>query len=51
MRPRPFTLLFVAAAAAGLFFTGFATFDFVEHLDRQVHGITARSSRGSWPRT
>jgi uncharacterized membrane protein len=39
MRPRPFTLLFVVAAAAGLFFTGFATFDFVEHLDRQVHGI------------
>lgn len=39
MRPRPFTLLFIAAAAAGLLFAAFSTYDFVQHLDRQVHGI------------
>lgn len=39
MRPSPFTLLLVVAAAAGLFFAAFSTYDFVQHLDRQVHGI------------
>ncbi len=39
MRLSPFTLVFVVAAAAGLFFAGFSTHDFVEHLDRQVHSI------------
>ncbi len=39
MRFSPYTILFVLAAAAGLFFAGFSTHDFVEHLDRQVHSI------------
>lgn len=39
MRPSPFTLLLALAAAAGLFFAGYSTYDFVQHLDRQVHGI------------
>ncbi|MES2641535.1 MAG: vitamin K epoxide reductase family protein [Myxococcota bacterium] len=39
MRFSPYTILFVVAAAAGLFFAGFSTHDFVEHLDRQVHSI------------
>lgn len=39
MRFSPFTVVFVLAAAAGLFFAGFSTHDFVEHLDRQVHSI------------
>lgn len=39
MRVSPFTLLLVVAAAAGLFFAGYSTYDFVQHLDRQVHGI------------
>lgn len=39
MRLSPFAVVFVLAAAAGLFFAGFSTHDFVEHLDRQVHSI------------
>ncbi len=39
MRLSPYTVVFVLAAAAGLFFAGFSTHDFVEHLDRQVHSI------------
>lgn len=39
MRFSPYTILFIVAAAAGLFFAGFSTHDFVEHLDRQVHSI------------
>ncbi len=39
MRPNVFLILFLVAAAAGVFFTGFSTYDFVQHLDRQVHGI------------
>ncbi len=39
MRPRLFTIPFIVAALAGLVFSSFATYDFVEHLDRQVHGI------------
>jgi uncharacterized membrane protein len=39
MRISPITLVFIVAAAAGLFFAGFSTHDFVEHLDRQVHSI------------
>lgn len=39
MRIRPFTVLFIVAAVAGLFFNAWATYDFVQHLDRQVHGI------------
>ncbi len=39
MRVSPYLLVFIAASAAGLFFAGFSTHDFVEHLDRQVHDI------------
>lgn len=39
MRPRLSTVLMLAAAAGGLFFASFSTYDFVQHLDRQVHGI------------
>ncbi len=36
---RPGVVAVLAAATAGLFFAGFATFDFAQHLDRQVHDI------------
>lgn len=39
MRPHPLTLVLLLAALAGLGFAGFATYDFVAHLDRQVHGL------------
>lgn len=39
MRPRPYTILFLLASAAGLYFAGYSTYDFVQHLDRQVHSI------------
>lgn len=39
MRPRPFTVLFLLAAMGGFFFLSYATYDFAQHLDRQVHGI------------
>lgn len=39
MRARPFLALFTVAAAAGFLFASFSTYDFVQHLDRQVHGI------------
>jgi uncharacterized membrane protein len=40
MKIRPFSVLFVLAAAAGLVFASFSTHDFVQHLDRQLHDIT-----------
>ncbi len=40
MRATPFLVLTAVAALAGLVFAGVSTFDFVQHLDRQVHGIT-----------
>ena len=39
MRPRPGLVLFLLAAVAGLFFTGWSTLDFVQHLDRQTHAL------------
>jgi uncharacterized membrane protein len=39
LRPRPFTVLFIVAALAGAWFTGFSTADFASHLDRQMHDI------------
>ncbi len=38
-RPHAWTILVILAALTGLFFAGFSTYDFVAHLDRQVHGI------------
>ena len=39
MRPRPAIILFLVAAAAGLLFAAVSTYDFIQHLDRQLHGI------------
>ncbi len=39
MKPRPATILFLLATAAGLLFAAVSTYDFVQHLDRQLHGI------------
>lgn len=39
MAGRPYIVLFLVAATAGLFFASFSTFDFVQHLDRQMHDI------------
>lgn len=39
MRSRISTVLFILSAFFGLFFSGYSTSDFVEHLDRQVHAI------------
>jgi uncharacterized membrane protein len=39
VKPRPFLIVVVVAALAGLFFAGFSTYDFAQHLDRQVHGL------------
>lgn len=36
---RPATIVFLLAAAAGLYFAGSSTADFVAHLDRQAHAI------------
>jgi len=37
---RPFTILFLVAAACGMFFAGMSTWDFIAHLDRDVHDVT-----------
>lgn len=39
MRPRVPVILLTIAAAAGLFFASYSSYDFMQHLDRQVHGI------------
>ena len=39
VKPRPAIILFIVAAAAGLFFAAVSTYDFIQHLDRQLHGI------------
>lgn len=39
MRVRPPLMVFLLACAAGLFFSGYSTSDFVQHLDRQTHAI------------
>lgn len=39
MKPRPAIILYLLAAAAGLLFAAVSTYDFVQHLDRQLHGI------------
>jgi uncharacterized membrane protein len=39
MRPHPWTALLLLAAVAGFSFAAVSTYDFVAHLDRQVHGI------------
>jgi uncharacterized membrane protein len=39
MNSRVLIFVTLVAAALGLLFSSFSTFDFVQHLDRQVHGI------------
>jgi len=39
MRARPFLALFTLAAVAGFFFASYSSYDFLQNLDRQVHGI------------
>ena len=44
MRPRPFLALLALAGVAGFVFASVSTYDFVAHLDRQVHGIHSPAS-------
>ena len=39
MKPTPSIILFIVAIAAGLLFAAVSTYDFMQHLDRQLHGI------------
>lgn len=39
MSVRPALAVYLLASAAGLFFSGYSTSDFVQHLDRQTHSI------------
>src|SRR5438067_2026056 len=39
MRPRPWIIVALVGALVGALFAGVATYDFVQHLDRQVHAI------------
>src|SRR5256885_15522052 len=39
MRASPFTFLLLVATLAGFAFPSVSPYDFVAHLDRQVHGI------------
>src|SRR5260221_10512938 len=39
VKPRVWLVLVLVGAAMGLGFAGVSTYDFVQHLDRQVHGL------------
>src|SRR5690349_8785955 len=39
MRPPTWLVVVLVGALAGLVFAGISTYDFVQHLDRQVHSI------------
>src|SRR5688572_8024721 len=39
MRPHPWLMLVLAGALVGITFAGFSTYDFTQHLDRQVHSV------------
>ena len=39
MRPHPWLVVVFVAASIGLVFAGLSTYDFVQHLDRQVHDL------------
>src|SRR5690606_8732769 len=39
MRPRIWSVVVVVGAVLGFAFAAFSTYDFVAHLDRQVHGL------------
>jgi uncharacterized membrane protein len=38
-KPHLYTILVLAGAALGLLFAGVSTYDFAQHLDRQVHSV------------
>jgi uncharacterized membrane protein len=40
MRPRPWLIVVLVGALAGLVFAGLSTYDFARHLDRQVHSVS-----------
>ena len=39
MRPSRWLIVVLVGALVGLFFAGVSTYDFVQHLDRQVHSL------------
>jgi uncharacterized membrane protein len=39
MRPHPLALVVMGGALVGLLFASFSTYDFAQHLDRQVHSV------------
>jgi uncharacterized membrane protein len=39
VKPRALLVVVLVGAAIGLLFAGVSTYDFVQHLDRQVHGL------------
>jgi uncharacterized membrane protein len=39
MKPQPWLIVVLVGAALGLVLAGLSTYDFVQHLDRQVHSI------------
>ena len=39
VKPQPWLIVVLVAAALGLVLAGLSTYDFVQHLDRQVHSI------------
>ncbi|MBA3820708.1 MAG: hypothetical protein H0X17_17590, partial [Deltaproteobacteria bacterium] len=39
MRPQPWLVVVLVGAVVGLVFAGLSTYDFVQHLDRQVHSL------------
>ncbi|MBA2541410.1 MAG: hypothetical protein H0V17_17345 [Deltaproteobacteria bacterium] len=39
MKPQPWLIVVIVGAVLGLLFAGLSTYDFVQHLDRQVHSV------------
>lgn len=48
-RPQPWTVLLGVGALIGLFFASVSTYDFVMHLDRQVHDVHCSFVPGAGP--
>ena len=45
-KPHLYTIIILAGAALGLFFAGFSTADFAQHLDRQEHSVSCSFTPG-----
>ena len=45
-KPHLYTIIILAGAALGLFFAGFSTSDFAQHLDRQEHSVSCSFTPG-----